>query len=175
MTDKLFGRNVNGEPQTEDGWPDQDDPQLLIDALDKVLALENVAAVRWDQYTPSFNDGEPCRFSVHTVEVRLEGFEVSEDGFETGEGRWYDEGDEVYLGSYDLYTYGERPDGSVDYDKKVYEVQGIPTKEIKEALDAFETLLDNKAHYAWLLANFGDPATVTANETDFDVEFCEHE
>jgi hypothetical protein len=175
VTNKLFGRNVNGEPQTEDAWPDQDDPQILIDALDKVLALDEVEAVRWDQYTPSFNDGEPCRFSVHAVEVKLKNLVAPEEGIETEEGRWYDEDEEIFLTSYDLYTYAENEQGGVDYDNKVYEVHGIQTKEVKEALDAFEAVLDNKAHYAWLLANFGDPATVTASETDFDVEFCEHE
>ena len=33
---------------------------------------------RWHQYTPSFNDGEPCEFSVSDVEVRMEGDEEDE-------------------------------------------------------------------------------------------------
>lgn len=28
-----------------------------------------VSAVRWTQYTPHFNDGDPCRFSVHDADI----------------------------------------------------------------------------------------------------------
>lgn len=31
-----------------------------------------VAAVRWTQYTPGFNDGDPCIFEVNEVRVRVE-------------------------------------------------------------------------------------------------------
>jgi hypothetical protein len=35
-------------------------------------------AVRWKQYTPYFNDGEPCEFSVHDPYILFEG--CPEDG-----------------------------------------------------------------------------------------------
>jgi len=35
----------------------------------------NVAAVRWTQYTPHFNDGDPCTFSVGEAQMRFEGDE----------------------------------------------------------------------------------------------------
>lgn len=175
MTDNLFGRTLRGEPQDDDSWPNQEDTSILIEALDELLAMEHVAAVRWEQYTPSFNDGEPCRFSVHRVSVKLEGFEVPEDGFESSEDRWYDEDEEVFLDSYELYEYAVNDDGSKDYDVHVYEIQGIQTRGIRDALDKFEKLLDNGAHYAWLMTSFGDPAEVTATSDEFAVERCEHE
>ena len=174
MTD-LYGRTLRGEPQDDDSWPEQDDTQLLIDALDRVLALEHVASVRWEQYTPSFNDGEPCRFSVHRVAVRLEGFEVPEDGFETSEDRWYDEDEEVFFDRYELYEFALNEDGTKNYDETVYEIQGIPTRDIADALKVFNDMLDSGAHYAWLMTSFGDPAEVTATFDTFDVERCEHE
>ena len=175
MTDNLFGRTLKGEVQAEDSWPHQDDTKILIDKLDELLAMEHVSAVRWDQYTPSFNDGEPCRFGTHCAYVRLDGLKAGEEGFETNEEEWYDEDDEIFLSSYDLYTYPTKEDGTVDYGEHLYEIQGIPTKEIKDKLEEFESLLDNKAHYVWLMKTFGDPARVTATDGEFEVEFCEHE
>lgn len=52
----------------------------IAEARGKELILEgfkaffeahpNVDAVRWTQYAPSFNDGDPCVFTVHDPEVR---------------------------------------------------------------------------------------------------------
>lgn len=43
-------------------------------------------AVRWNQYSPYFNDGEPCTFSVHDPEFRFSDTKDEdserEDGFE---------------------------------------------------------------------------------------------
>lgn len=175
MTDNLFGRTLKGGVQSDDTWPKQENTQVLIDKLDELLVMDNVSAVRWDQYTPSFNDGEPCRFNVGGAYVRLEGLKADEDGFETAEGDWYDEEEEIFLGTYDLYTYPTKEDGTVEYGEHIYEVQGIPTKDIKDKLEEFESLLDNKAHYVWLMSSFGDPARVTATGDEFEVESCEHE
>ncbi|QNN98369.1 hypothetical protein SEA_LILMARTIN_129 [Streptomyces phage LilMartin] len=171
----LYGRTLRGEPQDNDSWPEQEDTQLLINAIDAVLDMEHVASVRWEQYTPSFNDGEPCRFSVHRVSVSLNGFSVPEDGYESSEDRWYDEDEEVFFDEYELYEYGTNEDGSRNWDECIYEVQGIPTEEIKNALKTLNQVLDSGAHYAWLMSSFGDPAEVTATSDTFDVERCEHE
>jgi hypothetical protein len=43
-------------------------------AVDEFLAAHpEVEAVRWTQYTPYFDDGDPCVFSVNDPEVRLAG------------------------------------------------------------------------------------------------------
>jgi hypothetical protein len=36
-------------------------------------ANPEVEAVKWAQYTPYFNDGEPCEFTVHDPETKLVG------------------------------------------------------------------------------------------------------
>ena len=51
---------------------------------------EQIVSIRWTQYTPHFNDGDPCVFYVHDPEVKL-------DGVETG--GWNNDG---YLDSYHL-------------------------------------------------------------------------
>ncbi len=44
-------------------------------------------AIRWRQYTPYFNDGDPCNFSVHEPCIKLADSEAEagdyEDGFES--------------------------------------------------------------------------------------------
>src|SRR5687768_12752869 len=79
MSDELneaFGRPVEGEiPRYSEGMPEQDDPVLFLEALDNLLNTEGVEAVIWHQYTPYFNDGDPCTFSVYGEGVFLTGSE----------------------------------------------------------------------------------------------------
>lgn len=45
----------------------------------------NVVGLRWSQYTPYFNDGEPCEFAVHDFNFKFEGTPEDaedEDGYE---------------------------------------------------------------------------------------------
>lgn len=44
-----------------------------------VKANPQVKAVKWTQYTPYFNDGEPCEFSVHEPYFYFDGDDVEED------------------------------------------------------------------------------------------------
>lgn len=173
MSKEVFGRPVKGDINHYTGQlPTQADPAEFMAALDELLAHPKVTKVRWSQYTPYFNDGEACEFGVNTAEVSL-GVIANEEG-ETEEGRWYDEGEERFYGEYDLYTYEYNEDGRPNWDSKVYKVDGIDTKDVKEALVKFEAELTGK-HYVWLNENFGDPAEVTATPDGFEVEHYEHE
>lgn len=57
----------------------------------------DVAAVRWTQYTPGFNDGEPCTFGVHVSGVRLlsqmdsDSSEESDEDDNEWDGTWHHE------------------------------------------------------------------------------------
>lgn len=48
----------------------------------------DVEAVRWRQYTPYFNDGDPCTFSVHDFSYlkpgETAGYDGDQDGFRSG-------------------------------------------------------------------------------------------
>ena len=165
----LYGRNLRGEPQDNDSWPEQADTKELIDAIDSMLDMDHVRAVSWTQHTPSFNDGEPCRFGVGTVSVSLEGVERDEDA------DWYDDENGFFISEYDLYSFKDNEDGSTNWDEKVWEVSGVPTKAIYDKLNELEAILDNGSHYAWLMTSFGDPAEVIATKEDFIVERYEGE
>lgn len=61
--------------------------ELLKELIADVFANPSYAdleAVRWEQYTPYFNDGDTCYFSVYDVRVKVKGMsdeEEYEDGF----------------------------------------------------------------------------------------------
>lgn len=62
---------------------------------DLFTRFPKVSAVRWTQYTPYFNDGDTCEFSVHDPEIFFDGEDPDAcergDGFEVG---WYCDDDE---------------------------------------------------------------------------------
>lgn len=155
------GRTVTGEiSRFSDGPTEQDDPQAFLDALDKLLAFPGVESVRWQQYTPYFNDGEACTFRIYGAMVRLTG-----DAEEVGE---YGDG---FRDSYSLYEYG--PGGWKD--KQYIQIGGIDGKAVHDALEEFEGVLENRRHYVVLNQKFGDPAEVTATRDGFSVEYYEHD
>lgn len=165
--DVFEGRPVEGEiNRYTDGIKEQDDPKLFIEALDTLLAVPGVEAVRWNQYTPYFNDGEACVFSIYSAYVKVSGDEDEEAG-DYGDG---------YRSTYDLYDYDHSKSGSYE-DRQVFgTVGGYPAKMIHDALKAFESVLENGRHYVILNQKFGDPAQVTANrDGSFTVEFYEHD
>ncbi len=43
-----------------------------------------VRAVRWTQYTPYFNDGDPCVFNVHDISLLIDGLESQFKGDDEG-------------------------------------------------------------------------------------------
>lgn len=109
----------------------------IKDAFDK-----GVKAITWKQYTPYFNDGEPCEFSVGEPAVTKnpevakawleENFypevetEITKEEFESEDSRWYTQrivengADKKYFRTYEEGTYdyeipyyGTHPDGIV--------------------------------------------------------------
>lgn len=154
------GRPIEGEVNHYTGeLPPQKDPQEFLDALDNLLEVPGVEAVRWQQYTPYFNDGEACEFRIYSAEVKLEGLD---------EGGDYDDGWREEYGFYD-YSKG-------DYsNRELIEVPGVDVSDVKEALGAFERVLESGEHYVVLNKKFGDPAQVTATTAGFNVEYYDHE
>ncbi len=153
---EFLGVPVNGEiTYYTKRAVEQHDPRILLNMLDELVALPHVEAVRWEQYTPYFNDGEACVFSIYYVTVRLD---VSDDEF---------------LHDMDLYTPGEGATWKERFDNAVYEYEGVDTTEIYSKLVALNDEVDH--HDQILLEKFGDPAQVTYDGNEFDVEFYEHD
>lgn len=105
--------------------------------------------VRWTQYTPYFNDGEECTFSVNSFAI---GNAPDMDDVSTyGE---YD-GDEEGIWSIDYMGRDEREKYS-----KVYELEQFCQTEIGESV---------------FRATFADHSVVTVTREGIDVQEYEHE
>jgi len=170
-TDKFTGRPVTGDRPENTSMVEQANTQLFIDAMDALLAHPRVKAVRWTQYTPGFNDGEPCTFDGHSPEVCLTDLELGDEGLET-ERDHYEDGDEVWLSEYDMYEYPRKENGQIDWDQpKIYKVGGVDTTEINELLSNFAGCVEGGRHDVWMNRTFGDPAEVVATPEGFEVSF----
>jgi hypothetical protein len=82
MSVALAGRPIEGEITTGYEAKEQHPESEFTEALDKLLGMEGVESVRWTQYTPYFNDGEPCVFGANDCYVKLAGAdeEAGDDG-----------------------------------------------------------------------------------------------
>lgn len=173
MTDVFDGRSISGDiNHYTEGLKEQDDPQLFLDALDELLAVPGVIAVRWRQYTPYFNDGDPCVFSIYGAEVAVEG-DKAETYYENDLGYEFETNQQIFRDVYDLYDY-DQP-GYTYENRPLKKIAGVDTMQLQKALKKFEEVLESGTHYVVLQQKFGDPAEVTANKDGFHVEFYEHD
>lgn len=172
-THNLHGRPIYGdishygEKKPVKQWP----TEKFLEQLDALLAHPEVESVRWTQYTPYFNDGDPCEFSTHELYLKLVGDDDSgenEDGFRTS----FDLGDwpEGYYDTHSRWDKSKLPFDPVDY------IPNFEAADPKSIIAAFETVGKSMAHYeAKFREVFGDPARVTATRGGFDVEHYDHD
>ena len=59
-------------------------PALKEAFTDLKKAIPTLEAVKWHQYTPYFNDGDTCTFSLHGVYFRFEGVKEDAGDYEDG-------------------------------------------------------------------------------------------
>lgn len=126
----------------------------FLEATDAILNLPGVTAVRWRQYTPYFNDGDPCEFTVDGIYVRLTPLE-EEDDEECGD---YGDG---FISEWEIrYNRSEYPDFSDEL-----------VEELTQAVKKWDSLNSEEV----CRRNFGDHSTVTATLKGFDVEEYDHD
>ncbi len=153
---EVFGRPIAGDIPNYNAneLPDQKPDIEFLELLDAVLGQPGVESVKWNQYTPYFNDGDACTFGVGEMYVKLVGIDE-----EVGD---YDDG---YLSSFDL-----------GYEGYATELAKARTGTDLKAIQAAMRELDNTAYFEiFLRKTFGDPSKVVATKEGFDVEFCEHD
>lgn len=189
---EMLGRPITGDIQHY-STKNQVEPRPiseLVAALDALLAYPEVEAVRWEQYTPYFNDGDVCEFGVREPRIKFVGEDAGgdyDDGF-SEDGKSYPLG--YWETHYDPYAYGRRtnwrtaqvtettpPEGKVpgDWHDKAFYVDGVVRSDIETAFKAFSSAVQDDGFEIDLHKHFGDPAQVTANREGFNVEFYEHD
>jgi len=127
----------------------------FLAGIDRILAVPGITAIRWRQYTPYFNDGEPCEFSVNEINYRELPLDVEYE-------EWAE--DNEIEGRYSDYEDGFYDTWGIDRDKHAPAGLAEALKEFN--VDEFEDVAR---------ANFGEHAIVTATVDGFDVEFYEHD
>jgi len=146
---------------------------LLKDAFREFLAEHpEILALRWDQYTPHFNDGDACVFSVNELQVRVSGipddFGENDDGFvgvEYGNLDPLIDGPSQYNASTNDW---ERVRDATPEEKAL----GKKAKaEVKAAARFWKAVQDDDV----FLAVFGDHVQVTVTRKGFRVEEYEHD
>ncbi len=107
-------------------------------------------AVRWTQYTPSFNDGDPCEFGVNEAYVSA--------AWTTADDSGVDDPDEDVLFEY----------------PSTHSLKGEEAAIRTPVYNAVSELMRTIPERAMLVA-FGDGYRVTASREGFDVEEYGHE
>lgn len=128
------------------------DGEQLVGAYIKELMAEHpkIAAVKWTQYTPYFNDGDPCVFGVNEADFRFVGAEPKD-----GEDNDSSEEDDDEAGWFSSWS---------------------PPYGFKGTAEAFQKAI-GKVPDEMMLAAFGDHVrvTVTRDGDGVSVEVDEYE
>nr|SBO90584.1 hypothetical protein BN4615_P98 [Nonomuraea gerenzanensis] len=128
-------------------------------------------AIRWEQYTPYFNDGDVCEFDVHVPEIKVN------DRAEAAADEW---DDDEYHTIYSVFIEGGYPrrwvrnEGSWGGRWEKYGDE-IPRHDDYDAFSELTHAME-KGHFEELLyEKFGDHAQVTVYRDRIAVETYEHE
>jgi hypothetical protein len=145
-------------------------------AIAELLKHDDFTALRWQQYTPYFNDGDPCVFGVYTHGLKGPDEDAGDyqDGFHDmsswGFSSLSDEAKEFY-GKYERGTYDRE---TRTYGEGHWEVEPKNPEMIHQAMKV-SGMIESGAFNDALLEMFGDHATVTLRRDKIDVEFYEHD
>lgn len=126
----------------------QDEGKAALSEALQELFVEHpkLISIRWLQYTPYFNDGETCEFSVNNPYIKFAG--LSDEAGDDGDG-------------FDSYSDWQ--------DKQTPYPEGFKAAD-KAVSDIFKLIPDEL-----MLAVFNDHSQVTATREGFEVEEYEHE
>lgn len=139
--------------------------------------LDSGALIRWEQYTPYFNDGDVCEFYVNEPRFSPAGEDDDEGGgYSDG---FYDLWEiELMGGEEEKFSHYEKT-GQVDMwgyarERAVHKKTGVVFQR-HPAYDAMKELASNMGHFEDLLyATFGDHAEVTITPNKIIKESYEH-
>lgn len=125
-----------------------------------------ITAVVWTQYTPYFNDGDTCEFSVHEPS-----FTNAPDPENVRWGEY--EGDEEGVFAVENPSYVMKTDREyyAETREAIAKAGGIDV----DSCEAFSRMIQSSAMEDVMEAMFGDHVKVIATREGFDVEDYEHD
>lgn len=161
MTTNFLGIPVHGDITQGANRVEQKPIEELQPILQAVLDDPTIVEFGWRQYTPYFNDGEPCNFGVH--------------------GTWVRTTDDEDADADELEMWGHRSLGKMtgDYDETARKWVPGPYEGPDEArfqrCKALETAVEGGHFENVLLDAFGDHAEITVKRDGIHIEFYEHD
>jgi hypothetical protein len=167
VTDRknFLGIPVHGDITPGATRVEQKPIEELQPILQAVLDDPTIVEFGWRQYTPYFNDGDPCEFSAHGTWVRTDADEdVDQDQLEM----WGHHS----LGKVTT-EWGDDPDTG-----RRVAVGGTyegPDRARYDRCKALEKAVEGGAFEVVLLEAFGDHAEVTVRRDGIEVEFYSHD
>ncbi len=177
----FLGIPVDGDITRGDKRTPQKDLSELEPLMRAVLADEYIHSFGWTQYTPYFNDGDPCVFSVgepwfRTVDDVKDKTSESEDDEDEDYERENDDSFSVGYGEHP--TLGKREYEYVgDWPDRV-KVMGAYVGGHEASYDrclALHDAIDSGAFEDVLLEAFGDHARVTVRASGISVDEYSHD
>lgn len=170
MTDTrtFMGMTVEGDINEGDKRAKQRPLEDLQPVLQALLDDDGVIEFGWEQYTPYFNDGEPCTFRANGAWVRTTA-DVDPDD-EDGIDRY-----ELQI-DYSHRSIGKRPK-TYNRDTKSYDYGAYegPDEARYDRCHALDRAIDGGEFLDVLLEAFGDHAEVTVRRDGIQVEFYSHD
>ncbi|MFI2124761.1 hypothetical protein ACH45E_26790 [Streptomyces sp. NPDC020299] len=163
MTDtrNFLGIPVQGDITRGESRGEQRPIEELQPILQAVLDDPTIVEFGWRQYTPYFNDGDPCTFGVHGTWVRTTADEDADED--------------------DLEMWGHRSLGKIPGHRD--EATGTWVTDPYEGPDearylcckALESAVEGGHFENVLLDAFGDHAEITVRHDGIEVEFYSHD
>lgn len=170
--DTFEGRPITGDLSYHDYTAvEQWDRARFLELLDAVLTAPDVSAVRWRQWVPGFNDGDPCEFTMGEFYLKPT-TPLPEDPEDDADNDIYDDDDDET---------GEYGDGFRDVGDltRVWDdntSKYVPLPNPHPGGEPLRKLNEHSRHFeAVMRESFGDHAIITATRDGFDVEFYEHD
>ncbi|WP_327294440.1 hypothetical protein [Streptomyces sp. NBC_01197] len=170
MTTNFLGIPVSGEIHGGSTRVEQKPVEDLAPLLQSLIDDPTIVEFGWTQYTPYFNDGDTCEFSVNGMWVRT----ASEvDGV--------DEYGEEFEPTYNLDIFYHPSLGKVvsDWDAEAREYVNSryegPDEDRYNRVQELDGAIQSGAYENALLDAFGDHALVTVRNTGIEVEYYSHD
>lgn len=159
----FLGIPVEGDITRGDKREKQRPIEDLQPMLQAVLADPFIVEIGWKQYTPYFNDGDPCTFSINTPWCRTTADAEDADGYDLEYGSGHP-------------TLGDR--GPWDSKIRDFAKASERTPEVLKSAKRVEALgsaIEGGEFEDVLLEAFGDHAEITVKATGITVKYYEHD
>ena len=166
-TPTFLGIPVDGDIVRAERKAQQRPLEELAPLMQAILDDDGIACFGWTQYTPYFNDGDPCVFSAHAVwAARPEDGDFDKDRL-----------DVLYSGHLGSYEGGEWVPDPENPNRRIRvgAVYEGPDQARYDRCTALDAAIDSGQFDDVLLDAFGDHAEITVRRDGITVEFYEHD